>query len=123
LYPVTGKCPHCGSDLVVTGLLCRSCGSSMEGQFALGRFDRLTPEQLLFVETFVRCEGKITRVEAELGVSYPTVRNRLTEAIRALGYECSEEERLPRKDRKSVLEELSRGDITAEDAIELLGGV
>ena len=122
MYPVMGVCPHCGSSLVVTRLLCRSCGSSMEGQFALGRFHALSPEQLHFAETFVRCEGKITRVEAELGVSYPTVRNRLNEVIRALGYEVSEEEQLSQKERRAVLEELSRGEITPEKAIELLAG-
>jgi hypothetical protein len=94
----------------------------MEGQFALGRFHELTPEQLQFTETFVRCGGKITRVEAELGVSYPTVRNRLNEVIRALGYEVSDEEQLSQKERRAVLEELSRGEITPEKAIELLVG-
>ena len=94
----------------------------MEGQFALGRFHKLTAEQLHFAETFVKCEGKITRVEAELGVSYPTVRNRLSEVIRALGYEVSEEEQLSQRERRAVLEELSRGEITPERAIELLAG-
>jgi len=94
----------------------------MEGQFTLGRFHALSPEQLQFVETFVRCEGKITRTEVELGVSYPTVRNRLNEVIRALGYEVSEEEQLSQKERRAVLEELSRGVISPERAIELLAG-
>lgn len=92
----------------------------MEGQFALGRFYQLSPEQLHFVETFIRCEGKITRVEGELGISYPTVRNRLHEVIRALGHEVREERPISTKERKAVLEELAEGEITPEEAIELL---
>lgn len=92
----------------------------MEGQFALGRFYQLSPQQLHFAETFIRCEGKITRVEGELGISYPTVRNRLHDVIRALGYEVREDRQVPQKERKAVLEELAQGEITPEEAIELL---
>jgi len=92
----------------------------MEGQFALGRFQQLTPEQASFAETFIRCEGKITRVEAELGISYPTVRNRLRDLILALGYQVRDENTVSPKERKAVLEELSRGEITLEEAVELL---
>ncbi len=80
----------------------------------------VTPQQLHFAETFIRCEGKITRVEGELGISYPTVRNRLHDVIRALGYEVREDRQVPQKERKAVLEELARGEITPEEAIELL---
>ena len=92
----------------------------MDGQFALGRFYRLTSEQLRFVETFVRCEGKITRVEDEMGISYPTVRNRLNQVISALGYEVREEQQVSQEDRRAVLEGVARGELTAEEAVGLL---
>jgi hypothetical protein len=95
----------------------------LEGQFGLGRFYQLAPRQLAFVETFIRCEGKLTRVQDELGISYPTARSRLTDAIQALGYEVREEpEPISVEERKSVLEKLATGEITSTDAVELLKG-
>jgi hypothetical protein len=123
MYPVIGKCPVCGDTLAVSRLHCRSCDSALEGQFSLGRFYQLSPQQLSFVETFIRCEGKLTRVQDELGMSYPTARARLTDAIRALGYEVREEvETVSVGERKTILERLASGEISSEDAVELLKG-
>jgi hypothetical protein len=123
MYPVVGKCPVCGDTLAVTRLHCRSCDSGLEGQFSLGRFYQLSPEQLAFVETFIRCEGKLTRVQDELGMSYPTARGRLTDVIRALGYEVREQsEPVSSEERKAILERLASGEIQPEDAVELLKG-
>lgn len=123
MYPVVGKCPVCGNTLSVTRLHCRSCDSALEGQFSLGRFYQLTPEQIAFVETFIRSEGKLTRVQEELGISYPTARARLTDVIRGLGYEVREEpEGVSTDKRRSILERLATGDISSEKAVELLQG-
>jgi hypothetical protein len=123
MYPVIGKCPICKDTLSATRLECRGCGSAVEGQFTLGRFYQLSPEQLAFVETFIRCEGKLTRVQEELGMSYPTARARLTEAIRALGYEVRDEpEPISSEKRKGVLEQLAAGELTSEEAVQLLKG-
>ncbi len=121
MYPVMGKCPVCGESLNVTRLHCRHCDTILEGQFSLGRFYQLSPEQLAFVETFVRCEGKITRVQEEMGLSYPAVRARLTDAIRGLGYEVKEEEpALPLAERQAVLDDLAKGRISPDEALKLL---
>jgi len=122
MYPVVGKCPICGDDMTVTRLHCRNCDSALEGHFSLGKFYQLSPEQLHFVDTFIKCEGKITRVEDELGLSYPTVRSRLNDVIRALGYEVPAEATISAERRKSILEQVQAGEITAEEAVELLKG-
>lgn len=123
MYPVVGKCPVCGDTMAVTRLHCRGCDSALEGQFSLGRFYQLSPQQLSFVETFIRCEGKLTRVQDELSMSYPTARARLTDVIRALGYEVREEmEPVSAEERKTILEQLAAGEITSENAVELLKG-
>jgi len=121
-YAVIGRCPVCGEALEVTRLECRHCGSALEGHFELGRLARLSPEQLAFVETFVRCEGRLNRMEEELGVSYPTVRNRLNEVIRALGYEVDEEPEpaLSADDRRAILDQLAAGEIDSAQALRLL---
>jgi hypothetical protein len=88
MRPVLDKCPVCGDALTVVRLHCRTCHTAIEGQFTAGRFQQLSAEQLAFVETFVRCEGKLNRVAEALGLSYPTIRSRLRDVIRALGYEA-----------------------------------
>jgi hypothetical protein len=119
------SCPVCDSELVVTRLYCPSCDTTIEGRFTNGAFPGLTSEQLDFVETFLRCEGKITRMEDELSLSYPTIRNRLHEVIRAMGYEPGKDEDLPEIpgiERLKILEQLDNGLISAEDARRLLQG-
>jgi hypothetical protein len=123
MYPIIGKCPVCGDRLHVTQLHCRTCDSTLEGQFSLGRFYQLPSDQLAFIETFIRCEGKLTRLQDELGISYPTARTRLTEVIRALGYEVREEPTPPSSDeRKEILQRLATGDLQSDEAVELLRG-
>ncbi len=124
MYPVIGRCPVCEHTLEVTRLYCRHCDTALEGHFDLGRFYELSPEQLRFVEIFVRCQGKLNRVQEELGLSYPTVRSRLHDVIRALGYEVDEEEESPvtAETRQAVLAALATGEISAEEAARRLRG-
>ncbi len=121
-----GKCPICGENLTVTRVHCRNCDTTIEGQFSLGVLELLSKEQLLFVETFVRCEGKLNRMEKEMGLSYPTLRSRLTELIRAMGYEVGQDEAAPAgigdEDRRRVLEDLAAGRISTEQAVKSLQG-
>lgn len=122
MNPVIGQCPICHDTLSVTRLHCRTCDTTIEGHFTLGRLYELSAEQLNFVETFIRCEGKINRVEQELSMSYPAVRARLTEVIEAMGYEIGEPERTPisPETRREILAELSAGAISPEEALQML---
>lgn len=121
---IPSRCPLCGGELAVTRIYCRDCDTTIEGRFSAGGpFSQLTPEQLNFMVTFVRCEGKITRMESEIGLSYPTIRNRLHEVIRALGYEPGGGEDAAGADeqrRQKVLEDLDAGRISAEEAMRLI---
>lgn len=122
MYLVLSECPVCHDDLLVTRLVCRNCGTGLEGRFTMGRLFQLTPEQLHFVEVFLRCEGKINRVQEELGLSYPTVRSRLEEIIRALGYEVGGPREVDDQRRQEILERLARKEISSEEAFRLLQG-
>ena len=122
MYPVPTECPVCHDDLLVTRLVCRNCGTALEGRFAMGRLLQLTPEQLHFVEVFLRSEGKLNRVQEELGLSYPTVRSRLVDVIRALGYEVGGERESDDQRRQEILEQLARREISSEEAFRLLEG-
>jgi len=59
-------------------LACDTCGLKVEGTFVLNEFARLSPEDLHFLRTFVNCEGRVRDMETALGLSYPTVRARLS---------------------------------------------
>ncbi|MCB8927040.1 MAG: DUF2089 domain-containing protein [Ardenticatenaceae bacterium] len=120
---VIGQCPICNDTLHVTRLHCRNCDTSIEGHFSLGRLYQLSPEQLSFIETFIKCEGKINRVEQEMGMSYPAVRSRLTEVIEAMGYEVGPAEpEVSEETRQAVLGDLSSGKLSAEEALAILRG-
>lgn len=123
MNPMPSRCPLCGGELAVTRMYCRDCDTTYEGRFSGGPFSQLNPEQLNFIVTFVRCEGKITRMEDEIGLSYPTIRNRLHEVIRALGYEPGGSEEpavISESRRQSILEDLDAGRISAEQAMQSL---
>ena len=126
MHPILGTCPVCHQTLTVTRLHCRNCDTTIEGQFTVGAFEQLTPEQVAFAETFIRCEGKLNRMEQQLGLSYPTLRGRLNELIEAMGGGLGQEEPAPAgvsdEERRQILDELAAGRITSEAAVKLLQG-
>jgi hypothetical protein len=125
--PVPSQCPVCGGQFEIARVRCTSCETVMEGRFSQGRFANLTPQQWHFMETFVRCRGKIKDVEVALDISYPTVVSRLNEVVRALGFETGDDAAEGRRGgaddrRRDVLERLNRGELSAKDALRLLEG-
>ena len=118
------RCPVCQNELTITRLHCEACDTTLEGRFANWPYGHLSKEQLDFIETFVRCEGKLTRMEDDLQLSYPTIRNRLHDVIRAMGYEPGKDEPadVTEEKRRQVLEDLELGKISAEDATRILRG-
>lgn len=116
---VLGKCPVCSADTVVTRITCEDCSTVIEGHFHLCKFCRLSTEQKLFIDTFIKCRGNIKEVEKELGISYPTVKNRLEDAANALGY-SSEPQSASSGKRKEILDKLNNGAISVEEALDLL---
>ena len=125
MNPLPTRCPFSGGDIVVTRFYCPDVDISVDGRFAVNiPFAQLSAEQLQFVELFLRSEGKLSRMESELGISYPTVRSRLHDIIRALGYEPGKEEPAPMDEdvRKQVLADLDAGQITFDEAMQILKG-
>ena len=124
---VISTCPVCEGELAITRLHCRSCGTALEGEFGVGRFGRLSREQLSLLESFLRSRGNLKDLERELGISYPTVRGRIEALLRALGLadgeEAATEEPIESDDadkRRAILDQLARREISAEDAAEAL---
>ncbi len=78
------RCPACGGPLVITECRCANCQLEMRGEFQPGQFSVLTLDQLTFIRQFLRVRGNLTELEKVLGVSYPTIRNKLDEINLAL---------------------------------------
>lgn len=119
--PIVGKCPVCSEGMHVTKLECPYCRTKVEGDFEICSFCRLGKEQLKFVEVFIKSRGNIKEVERELGISYPTVRSKLDNVIKAMGYDvqASPDDETGAK-RKEILELLSKGELSSKEAVKML---
>jgi hypothetical protein len=122
-YKAPGICPVCGERLSITKLGCPKCSTAIEGDFQPCEFCRLPEEDLDFVKVFIKCRGSIKDVEKELGISYPTVRGKLDAVIRGLGFEIPTKDTIKDRELKEatkieILDQLSKGEITAKEAIE-----
>ena len=95
---VIGRCPVCSEKMVVTRLECPQCGTAIEGKFELCKFCYLSKEQRDFLELFIRTRGNIREMEKVLGLSYPTIRNKLDNLIAALGYKVEETPKIDKKE-------------------------
>ena len=130
---VISTCPVCSSELSIARLQCRSCGTAIEGDFNVGRFGRLSREQLSLLESFLRSRGNLKDLEREMKLSYPTVRARIDALVRSLGLAEGGPAAIDGEDgqdgsgrstdsgpRREILERLARHEITLEEAGSLL---
>jgi hypothetical protein len=111
------QCPVCGGALALTQLSCTACETRIQTQLAIPAAFRLPEELQQFVLTFLRCRGNIREVEKEMGISYPTVCKRLELVNELLGNRAT-----PAVDRDKVLSQVEAGEITAQEAAQLLKG-
>lgn len=153
------RCPVCQGELLITHLQCAACGTEVNGAFTLSKLASLPDPHASLIEMFLRVRGNMKEMERDLGLSYPTVRARLEEALTAAGFpkerqgdetadwserfeaELTErirarvEERLAsidltarraddeavlRDQRRAILDRLERGEVTADEAADLL---
>lgn len=146
MNPILTTCPVCGKELSATRLHCAGCDTVIEGQFRIeaaqsqGGFTaeqlrvlqplaRLSAEQLQFVLAFVRSDGRFNRMEEELKLSYPTLRNRMDDILRSMGAEPARDEGtspapvpLSAVERKRILDDLDAGRISLSEARRRLKG-
>ena len=107
-----------GASLLVERVKLKDDDIVLEGSFELPPLARLTMEDQIFVTAFVRSHGSIKDMEQLFGISYPTVKNRLNRISQMLEFVDID----PPASRVEILEELDRGDISVEDALEKMWG-
>jgi hypothetical protein len=108
-----------GQPLVVERVRLQGKGIAIEGNFELPQLARLAFEDQVFVTAFVRCHGSIKEMEQVFGVSYPTIKSRLTRIAQSLEFVDTN----PKPSRAEVLDRLKRGEIDAQQAIATLEGL
>lgn len=89
---------------------------AVEGSFELPQLARMSLEDQVFITAFVRCHGSIKEMEQIFGVSYPTIKSRLTRIANAMEFVDTN----PAPTRAEILNRLKRGEISAPQAIEEL---
>ena len=105
-----------GKPIVVDRVSLIDSGIAIEGPFDLPQLARLSADDQIFITAFVRSHGSIKEMERVFGVSYPTIKSRLTRIANSLEFV----ETNPAPEKNEVLERLKRGEITAEEAIREL---
>ena len=114
-HPIPDECPVCGGSYVVSQLRCTSCGTKLEGNFSTGAFSNLNDKQLHFITVFLKKRGNIQNTGKELGISYPTVKSRLDEALSAMG--------LYEENESDILSKVKSGEISIEEAAEIIAAM
>lgn len=107
-----------GAEVRIEKLRLVNSGIAIEGDFELPPLAQLTIEDQIFVTAFVRCQGSIKDMEELFGISYPTVKNRLSRIAQKLEFV----EINPPATNVEVLNQLEKGEISVEDAIKKMGG-
>jgi len=102
-----------GLPLVVERVRIPERNIAIEGSFELPQLARLPLEDQVFIVAFVRSHGSIKEMERVFGISYPTVKSRLTRIAGSLEFV----EHDPTPSKSEILDRLHRGQITAEEAI------
>jgi hypothetical protein len=107
-----------GAAIEVERVKLKDKGIIIEGNFELPPLARLTLEDQIFVSAFIKCGGSIKSMEGFFGISYPTVKNRLSNIAGSLEFVEID----PPAPGNEVLQQLDDGDISVEEAIKKLGG-
>jgi hypothetical protein len=115
------KCPACGKSIVITELKCPHCNLVMQGEFTGGAFSALSEDQFTFIRAFLKVRGNLSELEKVLGISYPTIRNKLDEINTVLELaEAQPAATAPTggNDRKAILQQVSEGRLSTAEALQ-----
>jgi len=110
------SCPACEARMNITELKCTKCNTTVQGNFPINKLISLGEEDREFMLAFLRCRGNIKEVQERIGISYPTVKNKLDKLLAALGLF----EEIKKPNRQEILDALKNEKISVEEAINLL---
>jgi hypothetical protein len=104
-----------GAPIIIEKVRLVDSDIAIEGRFELPPLARLSAEDQIFIMAFVKNDGSIKDMEKAFGVSYPTIKSRLSR----IAGQFQMVEILTSIDprREETLAALERGEITAAEAI------
>ena len=128
------QCPACGGQLIITECKCPTCQLQMRGEFQSGQLSTLSDDELTFIKVFLSVRGNLTEVERVLGISYPTIRNKLDEINNSLNHTNDATEIRQKKfsntlatnptstedTRKDILQNVADGRLSPTEAVQKL---
>ena len=112
-----GPCPVCGGEMAVTEYNCTECGVSLKGHFKRCDLCQLPKELLHFVRVFLKCEGNMKEVEKVLGLSYPTIKARLSKLNQYLSLEDFNRF-METQDRLELLQRFREGKVSLDEVLD-----
>jgi len=77
-------CPACSGKLIIKNLSCVNCDTEVTGEFELPLLSKLSDEDQRYIIDFIKLNGSLKNMAKHLGMSYPTVRNKLDDIIELL---------------------------------------
>src|SRR5436190_24375787 len=110
-----GDCPYCSNRQVIEVLRCWRCDTTVTGRFAIPALARLPEAQARFVERFLLANGSLSKVQEEMGCSYPKARRLLDESMSALQAEIRGEMR----EKQAILDALEAQRLDGREAVRL----
>lgn len=109
------NCPICSEKLKIKEYHCESCKVSFKGDFAQSWLDGFSEAQLEFIKLFILVQGNLKELQKRLGLSYPTVKNRLSEIVAIITKDFQ-----PNYDFTDILSDLEAGFIDVEEAVDMI---
>ena len=109
------SCPYCDLPMQTAVMACPACEVKIEGPFAENVINRLSASDQQFLEEYLMAGFSIKALEQNSALGYAAIRSRLDRLIQNY-------QRIKKADaqKKAVLEQLRKGEITVAQAKQKL---
>lgn len=109
------SCPICKHELKIKELHCEKCNVSYKGSFENSWLASFSDSQLEFIKLFLLVQGNLKELQNKLGISYPTVKNRLAEIVSVITKTKNDPDKVT-----DILADLEEGFINVDEAISMI---
>ncbi|MCB5278646.1 MAG: DUF2089 domain-containing protein [Candidatus Cloacimonetes bacterium] len=109
------NCPICNGELEIRCYHCPKCDINFEGSFSRNWLEGFSAYQLEFIKLFLLVQGNLKEMQKHLGISYPTIKNRLAEINAKML-----QENVSKNSYEDILADLEEGFISVEEALNMI---
>lgn len=109
------NCPMCHHELEIREYHCPKCDVSFQGRFQKNWLAGFSASQLEFIKLFLLVQGNLKELEKRLGISYPTIKNRLSEINQVITRHP-----IADSDFTDILADLDEGFIDVDEALSMI---